>query len=94
MSQPRNQEINKPRFKVGVRIMPREVILDTQGRAIEQNLKQNNFNLESCRAGRFIELVVAGPQDQALAEAKKMTEFVLYNPLIEKFELIPMGAVE
>lgn len=73
--------------KVGVRIMPREVILDTQGRAVEQSLRLNGFELGSCRVGRFVELELAGPEARALEQAKEISEFVLYNPLIENFTL-------
>ena len=81
------------RYKVGVKIMPREVILDTQGRAVEQILKQNQFHPQQLRVGRFVELVIEGSEAEALKEAKKMTEFVLYNPLLENFELVSMGEV-
>lgn len=74
--------------------MPREVILDTQGRAVEQTLKQNQYHLADCRVGKFVELIIEGSEAEALKEAKKMTEFVLYNPLLENYELIPMGKVQ
>jgi phosphoribosylformylglycinamidine (FGAM) synthase PurS component len=74
-------------IKVGVRILPREVILDTQGRAVEQVLKDNHFPALRARVGRYVELELPGPEDKALQAAKQMTEFVLYNPLIERFEL-------
>ena len=73
--------------KVAVRILPREVILDTQGRAVEQSLKLNGFHLESCRVGRYVELTLPGTPEEALASARKISEFVLYNPLIETFQV-------
>lgn len=75
-------------IKVGVKVMPREVILDTQGRAVEQILRQQKMHVGSCRVGRFVELdFPTESQEQALAEAKKIAEKVLHNPLIETFEL-------
>jgi phosphoribosylformylglycinamidine synthase PurS subunit len=73
--------------KVGVRVLPREVILDTQGRAVESMLKNNSHPVSSCRVGKYIELEYSGTESEALAQAKKACEFVLYNPLIENYTL-------
>ena len=67
--------------------MPREVILDTQGRAVESLLKNNAFAISSCRVGKYIELEYLGTEAEALEQAKKACEFVLYNPLIENYSL-------
>lgn len=76
-------------MKFGVKVMPREVILDTQGRAVEASMKSNGFKIDACRVGKYIELSV--PVDgatQAQAEVEKMLkEGGLYNPLIERFEI-------
>ncbi len=75
-------------FKVGVKVMPREVILDTQGRAVEQILKQKKMHVGSCRVGRFVELdIQAETSESALREAKIIADNVLFNPLIETYEL-------
>jgi phosphoribosylformylglycinamidine (FGAM) synthase PurS component len=40
------------------------------------------------RVGKYIQLdVPAENKEQALQKAKEITEFVLYNPLIESYEL-------
>lgn len=70
--------------------MPREVILDTQGRAVEQTLKLNHLNAESVRVGRFVELEFQSDEKTAMLEAEKIAKFVLHNPLIETFELKKM----
>ena len=75
------------KIKVGVKIMPREVILDTQGRAIEQTLKLNQMPVQSCRVGRFVELEIEGSQNQALQKADEIAKKLLCNPLIENFEV-------
>ncbi len=75
------------KIKVGVKIMPREVILDTQGRAIEQTLKLNQMPVQSCRVGRFVELEFEGNQKQALSSASEIAKKLLCNPLIENFEV-------
>ena len=75
-------------MKFGVKVMPREVILDTQGRAVEQTLKHHSFDLKQCRVGRYIEIEVPEHDEgRAREQVKKMTEFVLYNPLLENFEI-------
>lgn len=76
-------------MKFGVKVIPREVILDTQGRAVEASMKLNGFKIDSCRVGKYIELSVpVEGASQAQAEVEKMLkEGGLYNPLIEKFEI-------
>ena len=75
-------------MKIGVRVMPRTEVLDSQGRAVESTLKHHGKELESVRVGKFIELdVVADSKERALEEAQQITEMVLYNPLIETNEL-------
>ena len=73
--------------KIGVKIMPREVILDTQGRAVEQTLKLNNYNVQSCRVGKFVELEIEGDEKTSMKKAEEIAKYVLHNPLIETFEL-------
>ena len=73
--------------RIGVKVMPREVILDTQGRAIEQTLKLNKIPVQACRVGKFIELEIEGSETEALAKATEIAKFVLHNPLIETFEV-------
>lgn len=74
--------------KVGVKVLPRVEVLDTQGRAVGATLKQNGMNLENCRVGKYIEIeVIAKDKEEAMSKVKKMAEYVLYNPLIETFEL-------
>jgi phosphoribosylformylglycinamidine synthase subunit PurS len=78
-------------MKLGVKIMPREVILDTQGRAVELSMRSNGFvALSECRVGKFVELSFENSDAaQARAETEKMLkEGGLYNPLIEKYEIL------
>lgn len=73
--------------RVGVKIMPREVILDTQGRAIEQTLKLNGLPEAQCRVGRYVELDISGPKEKAKSQAEEIAKKLLCNPLIETFEI-------
>ena len=69
--------------------MPREVILDTQGRAVEASMKASGFQLDSCRIGKFIEVSLdVDDLLKAQTEVEKMLkQGGLYNPLIEKYEI-------
>ena len=75
-------------MKIGVKVMPRKEVLDTQGRAVENTLRQNGRNLTTCQVGRYVVLDLPEKDaTSAMAKAKEMAELVLYNPLIETFEL-------
>jgi phosphoribosylformylglycinamidine synthase subunit PurS len=75
-------------IRIGVKVMPREVVLDTQGRAVERLLNQRKISVEACRVGRFVELTFQENNvDTAMSEARKIATEVLHNPLIETFEL-------
>jgi phosphoribosylformylglycinamidine (FGAM) synthase PurS component len=75
------------KVRIGVKIMPRDVILDTQGRAIEQTLKLNSMPQAAVRVGRFVELEFATDLESAKKQAGDIAKKVLCNPLIETFEL-------
>lgn len=71
--------------------MPREVLLDTQGRAVEQTLKTHEFPIERCRVGKFVEVEVPiANESEAKAHVERMVQFVLCNPLIENYEITRM----
>ncbi len=75
-------------MKIGVKVMPRKEVLDSQGRAVERTLKIQGKVIDHCRVGKYIELDIDESQEQkALAKAAEICEFVLYNPLIETYEL-------
>ena len=75
-------------MKVGVKILPRDEVLDSQGRAVEKTLSQHGHQLHGCRVGKYIMLdIEADSEEQAKSKAKEITEFVLYNPLVEKYEI-------
>ena len=75
-------------MKVGVKVLPREEVLDSQGRAVEKTLEHAGMTLKSCRVGRYVELdIEAKDEDDAIKKAKEVAEFVLYNPLVESYEI-------
>lgn len=73
---------------IGVRVMPRQEVLDSQGRAVEDTLRSHGKAVQGVRVGKYVKLDLPGSnRDQAMAKAKEIAEFVLCNPLIETFEL-------
>ncbi|WP_010880575.1 phosphoribosylformylglycinamidine synthase subunit PurS [Aquifex aeolicus] len=67
---------------VRVIIMPKEGLLDPQGRAVEEMLKENGFNVSNVRVGKVVELEVSEDTD-----LRKLVEKYLINPLIEDYEI-------
>jgi len=75
-------------MKVGVKILPRKEVLDSQGRAVERMLKQSGKCVLHCRVGKYVELDIdAKDKKDAEAKVKDMAAYVLYNPLIETYEV-------
>tara|TARA_B110001454_G_scaffold219156_1_gene250492 strand:+ start:18961 stop:19197 length:237 start_codon:yes stop_codon:yes gene_type:complete len=75
-------------MKWGIKILPREVLLDTQGRAVQDYLNQNTQTVNQCRVGKYIVLDL---KQTDAAESKKkaieITEQTLINPLIETYTI-------
>ncbi len=75
-------------MKVGVKILPKNEVLDSQGRAVENTLQHHGHKLSGCRMGRYVVLDLNETEkSRALARATEICEFVLYNPLSETYEL-------
>lgn len=75
-------------MKIGVKVLPRPEVLDSQGRAVAQTLSEHGRPVEACRVGKYIELEIEGQDEESvLKQARDLASFVLYNPLIETFEL-------
>ena len=76
------------KFKLGIRVRPRDVILDTQGRAVEKMLQQQGEAAVQVRVGKWIELdLEAATQVEAQAKARSLASQYLVNPLIENFDV-------
>lgn len=75
-------------MKFGIRVLPKPEVLDSQGRAVENLFKKEGFGLKSCTVGKYIEIEVAEENsDTALKQIQSMSEYVLYNPLIESIQI-------
>jgi phosphoribosylformylglycinamidine synthase PurS subunit len=74
-------------YRYSVAIMPRDGILDPQGRAVENALPQlGATSVHGIRVGRRIELSVeAGDEQAARAVVEKLASDFLANPLVESW---------
>jgi phosphoribosylformylglycinamidine synthase PurS subunit len=75
------------RFKVEVTVLPKDGVLDIQGKAVEKTLRSNGYSAVSdVRVGRFIRFVV---EAEGEAEAGSLVDAVadelLVNGLIESY---------
>jgi len=75
------------RWRVRVRIMPRQGILDPQGQAVAHALGSLGFaGVAAARVGRTVELALdAAAEADARDAAKRMCERLLANPVTEDF---------
>jgi phosphoribosylformylglycinamidine synthase len=76
-------------FRVHVRVMPRRGLLDPQGQAVESALSALEFaGVSNVHVGKAIELdVEAASADQARADARRMCDQLLANPVTEDFAI-------
>ncbi|HET7586207.1 MAG TPA: phosphoribosylformylglycinamidine synthase subunit PurS [Gemmatimonadaceae bacterium] len=77
------------RFRVSLRVMPRQGILDPQGTAVTGALRALGFAaVHDTRVGRHIVVDLdAHDADAAREEVRRMCERLLANPVTEDFHL-------
>ncbi len=75
-------------MKATVLVRPKPGILDPQGKAVENSLRQLGFTVDGARVGRLVDLEVeaSGPAE-ARAKVERMCAELLANPLIESYEI-------
>ena len=78
-------------FRFAVNVLPREGILDPQGRAVEQSLPHLDVHsVTDVRVGRRVELTIdADDEAGARALVERLAHELFSNPLIEQFEVEP-----
>jgi phosphoribosylformylglycinamidine synthase subunit PurS len=76
-------------MKAVVTVMPKEGVLDPQGKAIGHALQSLGFSgVGEVRAGKVIELDLSETEPaRALAAAEAMARKLLANPVIERFKV-------
>ena len=76
-------------MKLNVKIMPKNGVLDPQGKAIENSLLQLGLkNFSEIRQGKIIEIDIDANKDQAINIADEMCKKLLVNLIIEDYEII------
>ena len=75
-------------MRASVLVRPKEGILDPQGDAVGQSLRNLGFDVARARVGRVVELELAADGvDEARGQIELMCSELLANPLIESFEI-------
>ena len=76
-------------YRYGVSVMPRDGILDPQGRAVAAALPQlDAASVHAVRVGRRIELTVdATREPEARATVERLAADFLANPLVENWHI-------
>lgn len=76
-------------YRFSVSIMPKEGILDPQGRAVEAALPQlDAVNVHHVRVGRRVDLEVeAGSEEEAWTTVDRLALELFANPLIESWQV-------
>jgi phosphoribosylformylglycinamidine synthase len=80
-------------FRFAVNVTPKPGILDPQGRAVESALGHLAIGgVSGVRVGRRVELTVeASDAGAARSVVDRLASELLANPLIEAFEIEPLG---
>lgn len=79
-------------MKFSVRVLPKDQVLDTQGRAVEEMLQTRKVPIKNLKLGKYMEFDFDHQDEkQALVEIKAICESVLHNPLIEKYQIERMS---
>jgi phosphoribosylformylglycinamidine synthase subunit PurS len=75
-------------MRATVLVRPKEGILDPQGQAVEDALRQLGFAVGDARIGRVVDLQLDESDPVvARAEVERMCAKLLANPLIESYEI-------
>ena len=76
-------------MKLNIKIMPKNGVLDPQGKAIENSLNQLGFeNFSKIRQGKIIEIDINEDEKKAIIIAEEMCKKLLVNLIIEDYEII------
>lgn len=86
------------RYRVEVRVTPREGLLDPEGRAVHTALGNLGYDdVETVRVGRLVHLTVdAGSDAEAAERVREMCERLIANPVTEDYRVrvVPDGGAE
>jgi phosphoribosylformylglycinamidine synthase len=76
-------------FSVEVKVMPLKELLDPQGKAVSDGLKNLGLkNINDVRIGKHINLQIeAATKQEASAIAEEAAKKLLANPVMEEYEI-------
>ena len=76
-------------FSAEVKVMPLKELLDPQGKAVSDGLKNLELkNINDVRIGKHINLQIeAGTKEDALKIAEEAAKKLLANPVMEEYEI-------
>lgn len=76
-------------FSAEVKVMPLKELLDPQGKAVSDGLKNLGLkNINDVRIGKHINLQIeAATKEEALALAEEAAKKLLANPVMEEYEI-------
>jgi phosphoribosylformylglycinamidine synthase subunit PurS len=82
-------------YRFAVNVTPKPGILDPQGKAVERSLPHLGIaGVSGVRVGRRVEMAVeAADEAAARAVVDRLAGDLLSNPLMEQFEVAPLGEV-
>jgi phosphoribosylformylglycinamidine synthase len=80
-------------WRFAVNVTPKPGILDPQGKAVERSLPHLGIaGVTGVRVGRRVEMSVAAEAEaEARAIVDRLAADLLSNPLMERFEVEPLG---
>ena len=83
-------------YRFAVNVTPKPGILDPQGKAVERSLPHLGIaGVTGVRVGRRVEMSVAAADETAARViVDRLAGDLLSNPLMERFEVEPLGEVE
>jgi phosphoribosylformylglycinamidine synthase len=76
-------------FSAEVKVMPLKELLDPQGKAVSDGLKNLGLkNIDDVRIGKHINLKIeAGTKEEASAIAEEAAKKLLANPVMEEYQI-------
>jgi phosphoribosylformylglycinamidine synthase PurS subunit len=77
------------KFKVSVNVMPLKTLLDPQGKAVQNIIKNQGYStVDNVRIGKHITFELeADSEEKAISMASEISEKILINPVIEDYSL-------
>ena len=76
------------KYLAKVYVSLKESVLDPQGKTVKNSIDNLGYtDIENVRIGKYIELTIESEnRDKAIQEVEEVSQNVLINPVIEKYE--------